>query len=122
MYSIQKVTITSSFKATCFGTHKNQYEGGVFSEEGFSRLFFYLSSTIDRSEEMNKYLTSIYLKPYHASISDLGEDFNPALALAFDRAAVVRHMKKLAEQSSHNFKRNADVYLSGIKHDNDKTI
>ena len=122
MYSIQKVKIPSSFKATCFGTHKNQYQGGVFSEEGFSRLFFYLSSTIDRSEEINKYLTSIYLKPYHVSISDLGEDFNPALALAFDRAAVVRHMKKLAEQSSHNFKRNADVYLSGIKHDNDKTI
>ena len=56
------------------------------------------------------------------SISDLGEDFNPALALAFDRAAVVRHMKKVAEQSSQNFKRNADVYLSGIKHDKDKII
>ena len=122
LYSIQKVKIPGSFKATCFGTYKNQYEDRVFSEEGFSRLFFYLPSTIDRSEEINKYLTSVYLKPYHVSISDLGEDFNPALALAFDRAAVVRHMKKVAEQSSQNFKRNADVYLSGIKHDKDKII
>ena len=120
LYSIQKVKIPSSFKATCFGTHQNQHEDGVFSEEDFSRLFFYLSSTIDRSEEINEYLTSIYLKPYHVHISDLGEDFNPALS--FDRAAVVSYMKKVAEQSSQNLKRNADVFLSGTKHDNNKII
>ena len=97
LYSIQKVKIPSSFKATCFGTHKNQYEDGVFSEEDFSRLYFYLSSTIDRSEEINKYLTSVYLKPYHVHISDLGKDFNPALS--FDRAAVVSHMKKVANKA-----------------------
>ena len=97
LYSIQKVKIPSSFKATCFGTYKNQYEDGVFSEEDFSRLFFYLSSTIDRSEEINKYLTSVYLKPYHLPISDLGKDFNPALS--FDRAAVVSHMKKVANKA-----------------------
>ena len=120
LYSIQKVKIPSSFKATCFGTHQNQHEDEVFSEEDFSRLFFYLSSTIDRSEEINEYLTSIYLKPYHVHISDLGEDFNPALS--FDRAAVVSYMKKVAEQSSQNLKRNADVFLSGTKHDNNKII
>ena len=79
LYSIKKVKIPSSFKATCFGTHKNQYEGGVFSEEDFSKLFFYLPSTIDRCEEINKYLTSVYLKPFHVHIDDLGKDFNPAL-------------------------------------------
>ena len=87
LYSIKKVKIPSSFTATCFGVHKNQYEGGVFSEEDFSRLFFYLPSTIDRCEEINKYLTSVYLKPFHVNISELGENFNPALS--FDRAAVV---------------------------------
>ena len=120
LYSTKKVKIPSSFKATCFGVHKNQFEGGVFCEGDFSKLFFYLPSTIDRCEEINKYLTSVYLKPFHVSISELGEDFNPALS--FDRDAVVSYMKKVAEQNSQNLKRNADVFLSGTKHDNDKII
>ena len=107
LYSIKRVKIPSSFKTTCFGGHKNQYEGGVFSEEDFSRLFSYLPSTIDRCEEISKYLISVYLKPFHVNISELGEDFNPALS--FDRAAVVSYMKKVAEQSSQNLTRNADV-------------
>ena len=119
-YSTKKVKIPSSFKATCFGVYKNQFVGGVFFEEKFSKLFFYLLSTIDRCEEINKYLTSVYLKPFHVNISEVGEHFNPVLS--FDRAAVVSYMKKVAEQSSQSLKRNADVFLSSTKHDNDKII
>ena len=92
----------------------------MFSVKDFSKLFFYLSSTVDRCEEINKYVTSVYLKPFHVNISELGEDFNPALS--FDRAVVVSYMKKVAKQSSQNLKRNADVFLSGSKHDNDKIM
>ena len=120
LYSTRKSKISSSFKATAFGTHKNQYEGGVFLEQDFSKIFFYLPSTTNRCEEINKYLTSVYLKAYHVDISDLGEGFNPAIS--FDRAIVVECVKKVAEQSSQDLKRNADAFLSGIEHDNDSLI
>ena len=119
-YSAKKSKIPSSFKATAFGTHKNQYEGGVFLEQDFSKIFFYLPSTVDRCEEINKYLTSVYLKPYHVDISDLGEGFNPVIS--FDREPVVKCMKKIAKQSSQNLKRNADAFLAGIEHDNGSLI
>ena len=60
------------------------------------------------------------MKPFHVHIDDLGKDFNPALS--FDRVAVVSYLKKVAKQSSQNLKGNADVFLSGTKHDNDKII
>ena len=53
-------------------------------------------------------------------ISDLNEDFNPAIS--FDRNMVVNVMKKIAEQSSQNLKRNADAVLAGTEHDNDSLI
>ena len=120
LYSTKKSKIPSSFKATAFRTHKNQYEGWVFLEQDFSKIFFYLPSTVDRYEEINKYLTSVYLKPYHVDISDLGEGFNPAIS--FDREPVVKCMKKIAEQSSQNLKKNADAFLAGVEHDNDSLI
>ena len=120
LYSTKKLKIPSSFKATVFGEHKMQYEGGAFSEEDFSQIFLYLLLTVDRSEKINKYLTSVHLKPFHVDISSLGENFNPALN--FDRSAVVSYMKKVAEQSSQNLKRNADAFLSSINHDNEKLL
>ena len=120
LYSTRKRKIPSSFKATAFGTHKNQYDGGVSLEQELSKIFFYLLSTIDRCEEINKYLTSVYLKPYHVDISDLGMDINPAIS--FHREPVVKCVKKIAEQSSQNLKRNADAFLAGIEHDNDTLI
>ena len=120
LYSTKKLKIPSSFKATVFGVHKMQYVGGAFSEENFSQIFFYLPSTVDRSEKTNKYLTSVHLKPFHVDISFLGENFNPALN--FDRSAVVSYMKKVAEQSSQNLKRNADAFLSSVNHGNEKLL
>ena len=117
LYSTRKNKIPSSFKAASSGIHKSQYEGGVFIEQDFSKIFFYLPSTVDRSEEINKYLTSVYLKPYHVDINDFGENFNPAIS--FDRAAVVKCMKNVSEQSSQNLKRNADTFSSTVEHDND---
>ena len=97
-----------------------QYEGGIFFEENFSEIFFYLPSTVDRSEKINKHLTSVHLKPFHMHIIDLGENFSPALN--FDRSAVVSYMRKVAEQSSENLKRNADAFLSSVNHDNEKRL
>ena len=65
-------------------------------------------------------MTSVYLRPFYVKITKLGEDFNPALS--FDRAAVVKCMKKAAEQSSQNLKRNTDAFLSKTNHDNDTLV
>ena len=115
LYSTKKLNTPSCFKETVFRVRKMQYEGGAFFEESFSKIFFYLLSTVDRSEKIDKYLTSIHLKPYHLNPSSLGENFNPAIE--FDRAAVVSYMKRVTEQSSQNLKRNADAFLSSINHD-----
>ena len=67
--------------------HKMQYEGGAFDEENNSKFYFYLPATADRNEKINKYLTSVKLKPFALKSTDFGEDFNPA-DFSFDRPAV----------------------------------
>ena len=120
LYCTVKNKILSSFKSTCFGFLKNQFEGKLLTEQDHSEVFFYLPFTVDRCEEINKYMTSVHLKPFTVNIRELGEDFNPAQS--FDRAQVVNFMKKVAERSSQNLKRNADAFLSNTKHDNDTLI
>ena len=67
-------------------------------------------------------MTSVYLRPFFVDLkSAFREDFNPADP-EFDRSVVVSYMKKVAEQSSQNLKRNADAFLSSINHDNDKIL
>ena len=83
--------------------------------------FFYLPATVDRKEKINKYLTSVYLKPFHVDPTVFGENFNPA-DRDFDRAAVVSYMKKVVQQSSQNLERNADAFLSSQTHDNDELL
>ena len=121
LYSTKKVKIPSSFKSTVFGIYKNKYEGGVFSDELSSRIFFYLPSSVDRNEKIMKHLSSVYLKPYNVNYETIGENFDPS-SNDFDRDSVVSYMEKVAEQSSQNLKRNADAFLSTFKHDKDKLI
>ena len=78
LYSTKKVKILSSFKSTVFGIYKNKYEGGAFSNELSSRIFFYLPSTVDRNEKIMKHLTSVYLKPYNVNYETIGENFDPS--------------------------------------------
>ena len=111
LYSTKKLKIPSCFKATVFGQHKMQYEGGAFSEENFSQIFFYLPSTVDRSEKINKYLTSVHLKPFHVHISDLGENLNPPLN--FGRSAVVSYMRKVAEELTKPEKKCRRIFIFG---------
>ena len=118
LYSTRKLNVPSSFKTTIFGQYKSQYEGGAFDQQNFSKLFFYLPATVDRNEKINKYLSSVHLKPFHVNTAVFGEKFNPADP-NFDRAAVVSYMRKVAQQSSQNLKRNADAFLSSINNDNE---
>ena len=121
LYSTKKIKIPSSFKSTVFGMHKMQYVVGVFSGQDFSEVFFYSPSTVDKSEKINRYLTSVYLKPFHVERSSFGENFNPADS-NFYRAGVVSYMKRVVEQSSENLKRNANTFLSSVNHNNEKLL
>ena len=68
-----------------------------------------------------KHLSSVYLKPFNVNHESIGENFDPS-SNDFDRQSVISFMKKVAQQSSQNLKRNADAFLSTFKHNNDKLI
>ena len=89
--------------------------------KNFLNFFFYLPATVDRNEKINKYLTLVFLKPFHVDPAVFGENFNPANR-DFDRDAVFSYMKKVAQQSSKNLKRNVDAFLSSQTHDNNKLL
>ena len=78
LYCTQKLKIPNSFKTTIFGQHRMQYEGGAFDGQDFSQIYFYLPSTVDRNEKINKYMTSVNLKPFAINSTDFGANFNPA--------------------------------------------
>ena len=109
-YCIIPKNLPNSFKMTIFIQHRMQYEGRAFNTQDFSQIYFYLPSTVDRNEKINKYMTSVNLKPFAISHTEFGDQFNPA-DLDFDRSVVVELMKKVALQSSQNLKRNADVFF-----------
>ena len=121
LYCTQKLKIPSSFKTAIFGQHTMQYEGGAFNGQDFSQVYFYLPSTVDRNEKINKYMTSVNLKPFTNNPTDFGDDSNPA-EFDFNRLAVINLMKKVALQSSQYLKRNADAFLSTVSHNNDKLL
>ena len=104
LYSVQKTKIPSSFRSTCFTFLKDKIESNSLRGD-FSDMLFSLPSTIDRCEEVNKYLTMVYLRPVFLTIRDFGPQFNPAET--FDRECVVSVLKKVL--------RNADTYLAKTK-------
>lgn len=73
------------------------------------------------NEKINKYFSSVHLKPFEVNLTDIYKDFNPADP-NLNRSAVVKLMKKMALQSSQNLKRNADAFSSSVSHNNDKLL
>ena len=98
-----------------------QYEVGAFDEQKFSKLFFIYLQPLTETKNINKYLTSVHFKPFHIDRAIFGEKLNPADP-DFDKASVISYMKKVAQQSSQNLKRNADTFLSIASHDNEKLL
>ena len=78
LYSTQKMKMPNSFKTTKFNKHKIQYEAGAFNTVS-SNTFFFLPSTVDRIEKINKHLGSVNLRAIDINKNNFGENFNPAL-------------------------------------------
>ena len=66
-------------------------------EKNILTFFFYLCSTVDRNEKINKHITSVNL-PFSVNPNDIYQDFNPADP-KLNRSAVVKYMKKVVLQS-----------------------
>ena len=66
-------------------------------EKNILTFFFYLCSTVDRNEKINKHITSVNL-PFSVNPNDIYQDFNPADP-NLNRSAVVKYMKKVVLQS-----------------------
>lgn len=78
VYSTRKMKISNSFSSTIFNRYRIQFEAGALSETEFSNVFFFLPSTTDRVEEINKYMNSVNLAPIDIEISAFGETFDPS--------------------------------------------
>ena len=128
LYSTHKMKVTNSFSSTIFNRHRIQYESGTFVETEFSNIFFFLPSTVDRIEDINKYLGSVNFNAVDVDISEFGQNFDPS-KLDFNnpereniRKSVLKVLQKVADLSSQNLKRNADGYLATVPHNNDSLL
>ena len=88
----------------------------------FSKMFWYLPSTLDKEEDFLKYKDHVHLHPVDISYDDItqmhnNENANPALLHDKNSRNKVtgtyyKVMKKVAEISNQNLLRNFDVYIS----------
>ena len=63
LYSHYKKCLSSSFSGTFFNRLRIQYKSGAFQGLSFSNIYYFLPSTTDRVEEINKHMGSINLTP-----------------------------------------------------------
>ena len=114
LYSTHKMKIPNSFSTTIFGRHGIQYESGAFGETDSSNIFFFLPSTVDRIGKISKYLGSVDLNVTDINIDEFGQNFDPpkldvkTTEREGVRQSVLKVLKKIAEYSSQNLKRNVD--------------
>ena len=115
--STHKMKILNSFSTTIFSRHRIQYESGAFGETDISNIFFFLPSTVDRIEEINKYLGSVNLNAIDINMDDVKTTEREDV-----RKSVLRVLKEIAEHSSQNPRRNADGCLVSVPLNNDSLL
>ena len=120
--------IPSSFSTTIFSSHRIQYESGAFGESDFSDNFFFLPSTVDRIEKINRYLGSVNLNVIDIGLSEFGEKFDPSILDSIGteresvRKSVLGVLKKVADYSCQNLKRDAGGYFATVPHDSNTLL
>ena len=116
--STHKMKITNSFTITIFNRHRIQCERGAFSETDFSNVFFFLPSTTDRIEDINRYIGSVNVSPIDTDVSDFGPNSDPSrLDYARPqkegtRESVLKVLKKVVNLSNQNLQHNTDGLLA----------
>ena len=121
LYSVHKKRMPSSFSGTFFNRNGIQCESESL-QTNHSHIYFFLSSTTDRIEEINRHMGSVNLLPI-----DISEDsFEVEGSIQFDTSkldyenpekekmseAVVKMLRKVKELSNTNLVKNADEILA----------
>ena len=127
LYSHHKMKIPNSFLGTIFNRHRIQYESSALDTKS-SKTYFFLPSTTDRIEEINRYMSSVNLIPTDIPQNEFevgGGNFDPS-KLDFDnpdrqktREAVLRVLKKVVDLSNSILQKNADGLLASKPHNKD---
>ena len=104
-----------------FNRHKVQFESGGL-QTTFSRVYYFLPSTTDRSEKINRHLGSVNISPIDVPENTFETENNVALDPSkldmncpekeVMTQAVVRILQKIADFPNSNLIQNADGLLS----------
>ena len=104
-----------------FNRHKVQFESGGL-QTTFSRVYYFLPSTTDRSEKINRYLGSVNISPIDVPENTFETENNVTLDPSkldmncpekeVMTQAVVRILQKITDFPNSNLIQNADGLLS----------
>ena len=121
LYAHYRRRIPNSFSGTIFKGHNEMIESGEADGEG-SRIYFFLPSIIDRSEEINKYLNNMSIFSVYVTQSQPDacgetkfEHLKPDLFGMKRRNmgdACVKCFEHINEVSNNNLVRNTDSLLA----------
>ena len=121
LYSSFRKKVYSSFCGTMFNRYKQIIDSGKVDQK-MSKMYFYLPSITDRSEEVNQYLKNVNISSFDLSQKQLnvwsgGVDFIPSKLEIKDletpkiRQGVVKVLEHIASVSNTKLVRNADSFL-----------
>ena len=128
LYCYQKQPIPNTFRVTAFNTHK--LSNYLENKAVMSDICFYLPSTTDRKEDINRYKDMVSLIPVTSSIDDItvfspdGYSFNPkhldedGSNLEYARETLYSYFKNVAKVSNSNLIQNTYALMKkkGIAH------
>ena len=75
LHSFRKKRVPNSFTGTFLNRDRIQYESGA-SQTASSEIFYFLPSTTDRAEEINRHMGSVNLYPIDMSYNSFEVDGN----------------------------------------------
>ena len=121
LHSFHKKRVPNSFTGTFFNRNRIQYESGALETDS-SEIFYFLPSTTDTVEEINRHMGSVNLypidMPYNSFEVNENVNFDPS-KLDYENPnkakmteAVVKALKKVVDISNSNLVKNADGLLS----------
>lgn len=121
LHSYYKKRIQNSFSGTFFNRHRIQYETGAL-QTTYSNVCYFLPSTTDRIEEINRHMRSVHLSlidiPENTFEAEDGVKFDPSqLDCKYPEKqkitkAVVKMLKNIIDISNVNLVKNSDGLLS----------
>ena len=122
LHSNYKKRIPNSFSGTFFNRHRIQYKSGAFHGLTFSNIYYFLTSTNDRVQEINRHMGTVNLTPIDIPENTFEVEDNVQLDLSnLDyeckekekiTKSVVKMLKQILDISNKNLIKKANGLLS----------